>query len=71
MRCLFFCVQFKKSGKEPKAGAELVFGNTTYKTKVRLMIKKTTNKHALTMSAWTATNECFHHIVLFNVLFFD
>lgn len=27
-------VQFKKSGKEPKAGAELVFGNTTYKTKV-------------------------------------
>lgn len=41
---LFFCVQFKKSGKEPKAGAELVFGNTTYKTKVRLMIK-TLNKH--------------------------
>lgn len=31
---LSFCVQFKKSGKEPKAGAELVFGNTTYKTKV-------------------------------------
>lgn len=29
---LFF--QFKKSGKEPKAGAELVYGNTTYKTKV-------------------------------------
>uniref|UniRef100_A0A8D3C600 Extended synaptotagmin-1-like n=1 Tax=Scophthalmus maximus TaxID=52904 RepID=A0A8D3C600_SCOMX len=25
---------FKKSGKEPKAGAQLVFGNTTYKTKV-------------------------------------
>uniref|UniRef100_UPI0037E780EC extended synaptotagmin-1 isoform X2 n=1 Tax=Semicossyphus pulcher TaxID=241346 RepID=UPI0037E780EC len=25
---------FKKSGKEPKAGAELVFGNTAYKTKV-------------------------------------
>lgn len=25
---------FKKSGKEPKAGAELVFGNTVYKTKV-------------------------------------
>ncbi|KAM9860032.1 extended synaptotagmin-1 [Aulostomus maculatus] len=25
---------FKKSGKEPKAAAELVFGNTTYKTKV-------------------------------------
>ncbi|CAB1459328.1 unnamed protein product [Pleuronectes platessa] len=25
---------FKKSGKEPKAGAELVFGNKTYKTKV-------------------------------------
>ncbi|XP_028261685.1 extended synaptotagmin-1-like isoform X2 [Parambassis ranga] len=25
---------YKKSGKEPKAGAELVFGNTTYKTKV-------------------------------------
>ncbi|CAJ1051129.1 extended synaptotagmin-1 isoform X2 [Xyrichtys novacula] len=25
---------FKKSGKEPKAGAELVLGNTTYKTKV-------------------------------------
>nr|XP_057911715.1 extended synaptotagmin-1 isoform X1 [Doryrhamphus excisus] len=25
---------FKKSGKEPKAGAELVFGNTTYRTKV-------------------------------------
>ncbi|XP_061583523.1 extended synaptotagmin-1 isoform X2 [Cololabis saira] len=24
----------KKSGKEPKAGAELVFGNTTYRTKV-------------------------------------
>uniref|UniRef100_A0A3Q3EBH0 Extended synaptotagmin-1-like n=1 Tax=Hippocampus comes TaxID=109280 RepID=A0A3Q3EBH0_HIPCM len=31
---VFLCVQFKKSGKEPKAGAELVFGNTTYKTKV-------------------------------------
>lgn len=30
----YFCVQFKKSGKEPKAGAELVFGNTVYKTKV-------------------------------------
>uniref|UniRef100_A0A8C4HST7 Extended synaptotagmin-like protein 1b n=1 Tax=Dicentrarchus labrax TaxID=13489 RepID=A0A8C4HST7_DICLA len=26
----------KKSGKEPKAGAELVLGETTYKTKVRL-----------------------------------
>uniref|UniRef100_A0A669E2W4 Extended synaptotagmin-like protein 1b n=1 Tax=Oreochromis niloticus TaxID=8128 RepID=A0A669E2W4_ORENI len=25
---------FKKSGKEPKAGAELVFGNTVHKTKV-------------------------------------
>uniref|UniRef100_A0A8C2X5Y5 Extended synaptotagmin 1 n=1 Tax=Cyclopterus lumpus TaxID=8103 RepID=A0A8C2X5Y5_CYCLU len=25
---------FKKSGKEPKAGAELVFGKTTYKTKI-------------------------------------
>ncbi|XP_047438070.1 extended synaptotagmin-1 [Mugil cephalus] len=25
---------FKKSGKEPKAGAELVFGGTSYKTKV-------------------------------------
>ncbi|KAM7006429.1 extended synaptotagmin-1 [Tautogolabrus adspersus] len=25
---------FKKSGKEPKAGVELVFGDTTYKTKV-------------------------------------
>ncbi|KAJ4927478.1 hypothetical protein JOQ06_015205 [Pogonophryne albipinna] len=25
---------FKKSGKEPKAGVELVFGKTTYKTKV-------------------------------------
>ncbi|XP_029286508.1 LOW QUALITY PROTEIN: extended synaptotagmin-1 [Cottoperca gobio] len=25
---------FKKSGKEPKAAVELVFGNTTYKTKV-------------------------------------
>ncbi|XP_023810940.1 extended synaptotagmin-1 isoform X2 [Oryzias latipes] len=25
---------FKKSGKEPKAGAELLLGNTTYKTKV-------------------------------------
>ncbi|XP_068598098.1 extended synaptotagmin-1-like [Brachionichthys hirsutus] len=25
---------FKKSGKEPKAGAELVFGDTTYRTKV-------------------------------------
>lgn len=25
---------FKKSGKEPKAGAELVFGNTSHKTKV-------------------------------------
>ncbi|XP_029946655.1 extended synaptotagmin-1-like [Salarias fasciatus] len=25
---------FKKSGKEPKAAAEIVFGNTTYKTKV-------------------------------------
>ncbi|KAM6927192.1 uncharacterized protein FYW49_003387 [Xenentodon cancila] len=25
---------FKKSGKEPKAAAELVFGNTTYRTKV-------------------------------------
>lgn len=33
--CLFFSVQFKKSGKEPKAAAELVLGNTTYKTKVR------------------------------------
>lgn len=33
--CYFsFCVQFKKSGKEPKAAAELVFGNTTYKSKV-------------------------------------
>ncbi|XP_074532053.1 extended synaptotagmin-1 isoform X2 [Halichoeres trimaculatus] len=37
---LFVCVDrahslpFKKSGKEPKAGAELVFGNTSYKTKV-------------------------------------
>lgn len=29
-----FFVQLKKSGKEPKAGAELVCGNTTYKTKV-------------------------------------
>lgn len=27
-------IQFKKSGKEPKAGAELVFGNTTHRTKV-------------------------------------
>uniref|UniRef100_A0AAQ5Z1W9 Extended synaptotagmin-like protein 1b n=1 Tax=Amphiprion ocellaris TaxID=80972 RepID=A0AAQ5Z1W9_AMPOC len=27
----------KKSGKEPKAGAELVLGETTYKTKVRLL----------------------------------
>ncbi|XP_007566125.1 extended synaptotagmin-1-like [Poecilia formosa] len=25
---------FKKSGKEPKAGAELIFGNTTHRTKV-------------------------------------
>lgn len=32
--CLFFLFQFKKSGKEPKAAAELVLGNTTYKTKV-------------------------------------
>lgn len=31
---LTFCVQLKKSGKEPKAGAELVCGSTTYKTKV-------------------------------------
>lgn len=31
---LTFLVQLKKSGKEPKAGAELVCGNTTYKTKV-------------------------------------
>lgn len=31
---VFFCDQFKKSGKEPKAGAELVFGKTTCKTKV-------------------------------------
>lgn len=31
---LTFFVQLKKSGKEPKAGAELVCGNTTYKTKV-------------------------------------
>lgn len=29
-----FFVQFKKSGKEPKAAAELVMGNTAYKTKV-------------------------------------
>lgn len=26
--------QMKKSGKEPKAAAELVLGNTSYKTKV-------------------------------------
>lgn len=32
--CVTFFIQFKKSGKEPKAGAELVCGNTTYKTKV-------------------------------------
>lgn len=34
LTCLTFFVQLKKSGKEPKAGAELVCGNTTYRTKV-------------------------------------
>ena len=29
--------QLKKSGKEPKAGAELVLGETSYKTNVRLL----------------------------------
>lgn len=33
-RSVSFFDQFKKSGKEPKAGAELVFGGTTYRTKV-------------------------------------
>uniref|UniRef100_A0A3B5QSI6 Extended synaptotagmin 1 n=1 Tax=Xiphophorus maculatus TaxID=8083 RepID=A0A3B5QSI6_XIPMA len=32
---------FKKSGKEPKAGVELVLGETTFKTKVRLLIPST------------------------------
>lgn len=30
--------QLKKSGKEPKAGAELILAETTHKTKVRLLI---------------------------------
>lgn len=34
----FFPAQLKKSGKEPKAGAELVLGETSYKTKVRLFL---------------------------------
>ena len=32
-----FLQKLKKSGKEPKAGAELVLGETSYKTKVRLL----------------------------------
>lgn len=30
---LYLCVQLKKSGKEPKAAAELVLGGTSYKSK--------------------------------------
>lgn len=41
-------MQFKKSGKEPKAGVELVLGETTSKTKVRLLIPST-------LSAWNDT----------------
>ncbi|KAM8917460.1 uncharacterized protein AB9W97_001955 isoform 1-T1 [Spinachia spinachia] len=41
----------KKSGKEPKAGAELVLGATTYKTK---LCERTTNPQ------W---NECFYFLV--------
>ena len=35
--CLFIvaCFQLKKSGKEPKVGAELVVGGTSHKTTVR------------------------------------
>lgn len=36
---LFLLVQLKKSGKEPKAGAELVLGETTYKTNVRVTVR--------------------------------
>ncbi|XP_076612847.1 uncharacterized protein LOC143336510 [Chaetodon auriga] len=42
---------FKKSGKEPKAGAELVLGNTTYKTKV------------CDRSRSPQWNEAFHYLV--------
>ncbi|XP_041808275.1 extended synaptotagmin-1 [Chelmon rostratus] len=42
---------FKKSGKEPKAGAELVLGNTTYKTKV------------CDRSRSPEWNEAFHYLV--------
>ncbi|XP_037346084.2 extended synaptotagmin-1 [Pungitius pungitius] len=41
----------KKSGKDPKAGAELVLGETTYKTK---LCERSTNPH------W---NECFYFLV--------
>uniref|UniRef100_A0A3Q3FUU0 Extended synaptotagmin-like protein 1b n=1 Tax=Labrus bergylta TaxID=56723 RepID=A0A3Q3FUU0_9LABR len=41
----------KKSGKEPKAGAELILGETTYKTNVRLVI---------TSPQW---NESFYFLV--------
>lgn len=37
LECLCLPQQLKKSGKEPKAGAELVLGETSYKTKVRLL----------------------------------
>uniref|UniRef100_A0A665X913 Extended synaptotagmin-like protein 1b n=1 Tax=Echeneis naucrates TaxID=173247 RepID=A0A665X913_ECHNA len=43
----------KKSGKEPKAGAELVLGETTYKTNVRLCDRSTNPQ-------W---NESFHFLV--------
>ncbi|XP_070814793.1 extended synaptotagmin-1 [Chaetodon trifascialis] len=42
---------FKKSGKEPKAGAELVLGSTTYKTKV------------CDRSRSPQWNEAFHYLV--------
>uniref|UniRef100_A0A8D3D7I5 C2 domain-containing protein n=1 Tax=Scophthalmus maximus TaxID=52904 RepID=A0A8D3D7I5_SCOMX len=35
----------KKSGKEPKAGAELVLGETTFKTKVRILINDKKKSH--------------------------
>uniref|UniRef100_A0A672G9Z2 Extended synaptotagmin-like protein 1b n=1 Tax=Salarias fasciatus TaxID=181472 RepID=A0A672G9Z2_SALFA len=44
----------KKSGKEPKAGAELVLGETTYKTKVRLLMS------LLSHPEW---NESFYFLV--------
>jgi len=33
--CYYVCLQLKKSGKEPKAAAELVVGETTHRTRVR------------------------------------